>query len=567
MARKSRKEIARAVAASAPAAGMKVYRTAVYVRLFREDGRKIESDTVENQKELLEGYVDREPSLELAGMYVDRHVTGTKFDRPEFNRMISDMKAGMIDCIVVKDLSRLGRNYLEAGDYIEKIFPFFGVRFIAVTDGYDSLTSGTAEDGLVVPLKNLINEAYAKDISKKICSTFDGLFEKGVYLATTAAYGYRKDLEDSHSLLVDENVRDVVVRIFKERLAGKSLAQIARGLNADGIMAPSVYWQSIGVIHKEKYRNLWEGKQVRRILENVVYTGDVEISKTYRAYYRGITRAVSRDKGERFYVEGHHEAIIDHETFDRVQELMQETKAGYEAARQNLGGERNKREDKLQGLLYCGHCGNKMNLYRKTVKLVNGYGHYSTYVCRRAATYGEADPPKNVKAEAMERIVMELLKAHMAVYVDARERMRMLNQKPEAAEKRSALKKELSGKKARREKIGGFIQALYTDFADGVFSEEEYLEMKAGYVSELEALDGEMARLKEEMEGLALDYAGNGEMAAAFGKYLGAEELTKEMAQTFIRKIVCYGSDRFEVEYTFAGELAELVEKGGDGAA
>lgn len=164
-------------------------------------------------------------------------------------------------------------------------------------------------------------------------------------------------------------------------------------------------------------------------------------------------------------------------------------------------------------------------------------------------------------------IVMELLKAHMAVYVDARERMRMLNQKPEAAEKRSALKKELSGKEARREKIGGFIRALYADFADAVFSEEEYLEMKAGYVSELETLDEEIAGLKAEMEGLAPDYAGNGEMAAAFGKYLGAEELTKEMAQTFIRKIVCYGSDRFEVEYTFAGELAELVEKGGDGAA
>ena len=156
MARKRRKESAKAAAASAPAAGMKVYRTAVYVRLSREDGRKIESDTVENQKELLEGYVDREPSLELAGVYVDRHVSGTKFDRPEFNRMVADMRAGRIDCIVVKDLSRLGRNYLEAGDYIEKIFPFFGVRFIAVTDHYDSLTSGAAEDGLVVPLKNLV---------------------------------------------------------------------------------------------------------------------------------------------------------------------------------------------------------------------------------------------------------------------------------------------------------------------------------------------------------------------------------------------------------------------------
>lgn len=566
MARKRRKESAKAAAASAPAAGMKVYRTAVYVRLSREDGRKIESDTVENQKELLEGYVDGEPSLELAGVYVDRHVSGTKFDRPEFNRMVADMRAGRIDCIVVKDLSRLGRNYLEAGDYIEKIFPFFGVRFIAVADRYDSLTSCAAEDGLVVPLKNLINEAYAKDISKKICTSFEGQFEKGIYFATTAAYGYKKNPGDSHGLLVDENVRDVVVRMFKERLEGKSLAQIARGLNADGIMAPSVYWQSVGVIHKGKYANLWEGKQVRRILENVVYTGDVEISKSYRAYYKGVTKPVSRDKGERFYVEGHHEALIDHGTFDRVQELLQARKREYFSARENAGGERNRREDKLQGLLYCGHCGNKMNLYRKTVKLVDGYGHYSTYVCRRSSTYGEADPPKNVKADVMEGLVMELLKAHMAVYVDARERMRILNRKPEAAGKRAALGKELAGKESRREKIGGFIRALYADFADGVFSEGEYLEMKAGYVSELEALDGETAALRAELEGLAPDYAGDGEMAAAFGKYLGAGELTREMAQTFIKKIVCYGSDRFEVEYTFAEELEKLAGKGGAGA-
>ncbi len=561
MARKSRRGNAGALAPSA--AGIRVYRTAVYVRLSREDGRKVESDTVENQRALLEDYVAGEPSLELAGVYVDRHVTGTKFDRPEFNRMVADMRAGRIDCIVVKDLSRLGRNYLEAGDYIEKIFPFFGVRFIAVTDRYDSLTSDPAEDGLVVPLKNLINEAYAKDISKKICSTFEGLFEKGVFLATTAAYGYKKNPEDSHNLLVDENVRDVVVRIFRERLEGKSLAQIARGLNADGILAPSVYWQSIGVIHKEKYTNLWEGKQVRRILENVVYTGDVEISKSYRAYYKGGTKPVSWDKGERFYVEGHHEAVIDHETFDRVQELLQARKREYFSARENTGGDRNRREDKLQGLLFCGHCGNKMNLYRKTVKLVGGYGHYSTYVCRRAATYGEADPPKNIKADVMEGLVMELLRAHMAVYVDARERMRALNRGPEAAGRRTALEKELSGKAGRRDKVSGFIRVLYDDFTDGVFSEGEYLEMKAGYVSELEVLDAEVAALEAEAERLAPDYAGDGKMAAAFGKYLGAEELTKELAQTFIKKIICYGSDRFDVEYTFAEELADLVEKGG----
>ncbi|MCM1296948.1 MAG: recombinase family protein [Muribaculaceae bacterium] len=561
MARKSRKKGAGAGAA-APAAGGKVWRAAVYVRLSREDERKVESDTVENQRAFLEDYVAGEPSLELAGVYVDRHVSGTRFDRPEFSRMISDMRAGKVGCIVVKDLSRLGRNYLEAGDYIEKIFPFFGVRFIAVTDGYDSLTSSAAEDGLVVPLKNLINEAYAKDISRKICTSFEGQFGKGVYFATTAAYGYRKDPGDPHGLLVDENVRDVVIRMFRERLEGKSLAQIARGLNADGIMAPSVYWQSVGVIQKRKFTNRWEGKQVRRILTNVVYTGDVEISKTYRAYYRGITKPVTREKGERFYVEGHHEAIVDHGIFDRVQELLREAKAGYDAVQRDLGGERNRREDKLQGLLYCGHCGNKMNLYRKTVKLVDGYGHYSTYVCRRASTYGEADLRKNIKADVMEEVVMELLRAHIAVYVDAKERVRMLNRKPEAAGKRAGLKEELSGKEARREKIGDFIRALYADFSDGLFSEGEYLEMKAGYVSELEALDREIAGLEAEIVGLAPDYAGNGEMAATFGEYLGAEGLTGEMARAFIRKIVCYGDDRFEVEWNFGDELADLVRRG-----
>ena len=200
MARKSRKENAVSVVAAKEEHG---YKTAIYVRLSREDERKIESDTVENQLALLRDYVDKESSLSLKGEYVDRHVTGTKFDRPEFNRMIADIRAGKITCVVVKDLSRLGRNYLEAGDYIEKIFPFFGVRFIAVTDNYDSLISEPTEDGLIVPLKNLINEAYAKDISKKICTSFENLYKQGVFLATTAAYGYKKDPDDSHMVLED----------------------------------------------------------------------------------------------------------------------------------------------------------------------------------------------------------------------------------------------------------------------------------------------------------------------------------------------------------------------------
>lgn len=561
MARKSRKE---SVAAVSQATEVKGYKTAIYVRLSREDERKIESESVENQVEFLKDYVAKDASLLLMDEYVDRHVTGTKFDRPEFNKMIADIRSGLINCVVVKDLSRLGRNYLEAGDYIEKIFPFFGVRFIAVTDNYDSLTSDPTKDGLVVPLKNLINEAYAKDISKKICTSFENQFKQGIFFATTAAYGYKKDPDDSHMVLVDEDVKDVVIRIFTEYIGRKSLAQIARDLNMDEIPAPSVYWQQKGVIHKQKYTNLWEGKQIRNILRNPIYTGDILISKTRKCYYKGITTAVNRDDG--YYVENHHEPIIDHETFDRVQELLDEKRSEYFSTRGRYDGIENKRENLYKGILFCGHCGKKMNIYRRTVKLVNGVGHYSTYVCRRSANYGPNDPPKNVKADDLDAMVLELINKHIAVYLDAKDRMKKLNRKSLAVGKKAELEKRLSGLEGRKDKVNGFIRNLYEDFTDGVFSENEYLEMKAGYVSELDAIDSEAAEVRAAIMTYSVSYGGSEEMAKTFSRYADVDELSREMVIAFISKITCYSKTRFEVEYTFADELkafTDLVEKRG----
>lgn len=561
MARKSRKELS-SIMPQVPEA--KEYRTAVYVRLSREDERKIESESVENQLEFLKNFVGKDSSLVLVDKYIDRHVTGTKFDRPEFNRMIADARSGRINCVVVKDLSRLGRNYLEAGDYIEKIFPFFGVRFIAVTDNYDSLAPDSAEDGLVVPLKNLINEAYAKDISKKICTSFENQFKQGIFFATTAAYGYKKDPDDPHMVLVDEDVKDVVIRVFSEYTGGKSLAQIARDLNMEGIPAPSVYWQQKGVIHKQKYTNLWEGKQIRNILQNPIYTGDVQISKTKKCYYKGITSAVRRDDG--YYVKDHHEAIVDHGTFDKAQEMLKAKRGEYFSTRGKNDEIRNKKPDYFQGLMYCGHCGNKMNMYRKTIKLVNGVGHYSTYVCRRSATYGPDDPPKNIKAEDMEDAVLELIKQHIAIYVGVRDRLKVLNRKPAAIGKKAELEDKLSELKSRKDKVEGFIRNLYEDFTDGVFSEAEYLEMKAGYVSELNALDADMEDVTNRIETYSVSYGGKADMASVFSKYIGVDKLNREVVVAFIAKITCFSKTRFEVEYTFFDEMAafmDLVEKRG----
>ena len=217
----------------------------------------------------------------------------------------------------------------------------------------------------------------------------------------------------------------------------------------------------------------------------------------------------------------------------------------------------------LQGILYCAHCGNKMNLYRKTVKLVGGVGHYSTYVCRRSATYGDADPKKNIKAEKMEAFVLELIKTHIAVYVESKERLKALNRMPKAVSEKSELDKRLVELQSRYDKVADFIKNLYEDFADGVFSEDEYLEMKAGYVAEQEALSEEIVSARMKASTYETSYSGSTDMQEAFSKYLGVSELSRELVLTFIKKITCYDNDRFEVKYTFTDELAKLMFSAG----
>ena len=557
MARKSRKENAKATTLKLSTA--QTYRTGIYVRLSREDERKIESNSIENQIAFLKDFIRKSTDLDFSDVYVDNSFTGTSFDRPGFRRMMEDVRNGKITCIVVKDLSRLGRNYLEAGNYIESIFPFFGVRFIAVTDQYDSLRASPSEDGLTVPLKNLINEAYAKDISKKICTSFENQFKQGIFLATTAAYGYIKDPHDSHMVLVDEDVKDIVIRVFNEYINGKSLAGIARSLNIDGIPAPSVYWQKKDIIHKQKYSSVWEGKQIRRILQNPIYTGDVLISKTQKCYYKGITSPVKRNDG--YYVKDHHEAIIDHDTFQQAQQRLKERRESYFSTRnERRTGNGYFKENIFRGILYCGDCGKKMYLYHKTVKLVNSVGHYNTYICRRSSTNGLNDPPKNVKAEDLETMVLDLIRQHIAVYEDTKHIIHVLNRKPDAINKKYELEAELAKLENQRDRTINYINNLRDDYNSQLFSEKEYLELKAGYLSELDTIDSRVEEVRNRIETYSETYCGSNELADVFQKYAGVTELSREVVLAFIRKITCFSKTSFEVEYTFDDELQRLMK-------
>lgn len=291
MARKSRKPSASGTldAAAQAKTEMKLYRTAVYVRLSVEDSKNPDCDTIENQLSLVRNYVESKPYLRQTAEYIDNGVSGTRFDRPEFMRMVADMRAGEIDCIVVKDLSRLGRNYLEAGDYLEKIFPFFGVRFIAVTDGYDSINPNTAEDGLIVPLKNLINEAYAKDMSKKISTAIDIKQRQGKFIGSRTAYVYMKSPEDKNQLIVDREVSGIVVRIFECKARGMGNASIAKMLNEEGIASPMRYKYEKGLTKNKRYaESLWNDGTIAAMIVNPVYilhwrhgAGNTERSHVY----------------------------------------------------------------------------------------------------------------------------------------------------------------------------------------------------------------------------------------------------------------------------------------------
>jgi hypothetical protein len=431
------------------------------------------------------------------------------------------------------------------------------VRFIAVTDNYDSLTSSASEDGLIVPLKNLINESYAKDISRKICTSIENKYKQGIYAASSVAYGYIRDPENPHGMLVNEDLRAVVVRIFRQFTDGASLYRIAAELNEEGIPAPAFYRIKKEAAHMGKLADLWNPDSVRKILVNPVYTGDIQLAKTQQCYYKGITKPVKRADG--YYVKDHHEAIVDHETFDMANARIQKSREDYLTSRGKYGELQNRKEDYLQGILFCGHCGRRMNMYRKTKKLANGIGHYSSYVCRRSRAYGDADPNKNIKAENLEAMVMELIKVHIAVYVDARERLCVLNRKPQIVRERTELEHKIVELEARKAKVGDFIRNLYEDFSDGIFSEEEYLEMKSGYRAELESLDTDMEKLRMELDTYADCYGGEKQMQSSFEKYAGVEVLSRELVQTFLKKITCYSSECFEVEYNFADELEAMV--------
>ncbi len=564
MARKSRRNTDNTAVVTTKNTGAgKIYHAALYARISSEDERKRECESMENQVKLLRDYVGSCEDIAEYDLYMDRAVTGTMFDRPEFNRMVADMRAGKFDCVIVKDLSRLGRNYLEAGNYLESIFPIFGIRFISITDHYDSLTAKASEDGLIVPLKNLINEAYAKDISKKVKSSLDAMKRQGKYTAEKLPYGYKRDPEDKHHLIVDEAVADNVARIFEEKAAGKSDIKIAAGLNDDDIPSPSRYLYENGVLRGERYKNcLWGSTTIHHILKNRIYTGDMVQGKTEKALYKGMDTTV-KPVEEYIVVENTHEAIISHELFDKVQKIFERTKteAKERKAKQELF---EKPENLYDELLVCGDCGKKLGVRAKKVKAKRR----ATYYCYSNGSYGKKCKGKYIYKHKLDGVVETFLRQQISVYMGCVERMKEINASSERTSELKDMKKEIRQIEKKSEAISGKSRRLYADFADGILSEEDYLFAKKTYMDEQERLLEEVEAKKREAEHFEKSYSGDAEMATVYQKHYGFEVLTKEVVRDLIEKIVFYGKGRLEIRLRYEDELQAFmreIERNGGG--
>ena len=551
MARKSRKTTVAEPAVIKPVD--KVYRAGLYARISVETERKREADTIGNQLQLLKDYVSEHSDLNVFDIYSDDDISGTDFIRPEFSRMMNDLRDGKIDCIIVKDLSRLGRNYLESGEYIEMVFPFFRCRFISVTDRFDTKYQ---QADISVQLKNMANEMYAKDISRKICSTMRTIQDQGKFAGSRAPYGYRLDPADKHHLIIDEETAPIVKQLFELLAEGNTVHFVATTMNANGIPSPGRLLYERGIASTDHFKNSkWYMQTVRRILQDEIYLGWM-VSGKFRSTYHSTGKKGSQPvpREEWIVTKGTHEPIVTEELFNKVQEYFVRMKE--EHGQTAVYNSKSKKASIFKGHLRCGECGQAMFLRNK-----HSHGKVTAwYYCALHENYNSSYCVKKaVKKQDVEDIALKLIRTQIKLFTDAREMIIALNKKESSKTKHRIYSDQIRNVKKQIEKYMSLKASLYEDFANGVLSQSDYISMGQEYAQKADELRIFLAELEKEAQKYSQTYAMNGSWAQIIEQYQNTETLTEEMIDAFIDEMILYNNGHVEVKFRFKDELDEVI--------
>ena len=540
---------------------LRVYSTGAYVRLSVLDGHQCDSDSIENQEALVRAYIESDPSLSLFSVYSDNGETGVNFERDDFERLLDDIRAGKVDCVIVKVLSRFGRNYIEAGEYLEKIFPFMGVRFIAVNDGYDSIDPATS-DSLSMHLKNLVNDVYARDISQKICPVLQEKQERGEFIGNWAAYGYLKSAEDKHRLVVDEETAPVVRDIFQWRLSGMDYQEIAKRLTGLGIPSPSRYRFEKGMVKSKRFAaSVWTGQVIKNMVLSEVYLGHVVQGKTRKALWKGQKRT-TQPRERWTVVKNTHEAIIDRQTFDTIQRMAEQDKQTFDD-RQGAFPEIVNPENILRGLVYCGNCGRKLvrqrNIRENKVKDPGIHVRYFFY-CYNHAEDSSRCVGVRVPEDVLLEAVSQVIQSHFATALDMEMLLKSAGRKALNLSKKQEILQRIMQAEEQLERIARLRETLYDDYLDHLMNEHDYLYARNRYIEQEE----EQRALLEELEAqnAAVMEPGTGEPAwlRALLAVRETPELTRGMALELIDRITVYSSSNIAVRLRFEDEYESMKE-------
>lgn len=527
-------------------------RTAGYMRLSREDGDKLESDSIKNQRELIKEYLAQHSGLDFVDEYVDDGYSGTSYERPAFQRLLKDVKSGKINCIIVKDLSRLGRNYIETGRYLEKIFPFLGVRFISILDHYDSASDGNEADQIIVPFKNLINDAYCRDISTKIRSQLDVKRRNGKFIGSFACYGYQKDPRDVNRLVIDPYAADIVRMVFRMKLEGCNSQRIAEKLNEMGVLPPAEYKRSKGLNYDCGYRTgmnpKWEVVSINRILTNEMYTGTMVQGINRKINYR-IKQSRAVPKEEWIRVENTHERIIEKSVFDAVQRLLEfDTRTAPERRHVYL----------FSGLVVCGDCG--QNMVRRRV--TRGGKKYTYYHC---STYknGYGCSAHLINADKLEMLVLEAVRTQIMMLLKAENILKKIDRIPEEQTVIKMINHQLEELDTAIERYRNLKTQAYTDMLDEVITKDEFKDINQKFSERLDAVKAQKMALLDNKHRLLKNQTHLKPWVEDFKKYQNIKKLERSIVVTLIDSIIIYGKNEISIRFHYQDEMQEMFALAG----
>lgn len=529
------------------------YHTAIYLRLSRDDedidgSAKRESDSISSQRELARSFVREQPDMELFDIYIDDGYSGANFDRPDFKRMMADIENGNVNCVVVKDLSRFGRDYIEAGRFIQKTFPAFSVRFIAITDHYDSLTADQSTTSLVIPVKNFVNDSYCQDISEKVKSHQKIKREKGKFIGAFAVYGYQKDHDDKNKLVIDEYAAKIVKNIFTWKLDGMSNLAIAKCLNENGIFSPLEYKKSHGEHYATGFHvgivSKWSAVAVKRILTNEIYTGTMVQGKREKVNYK-VDKILEKPESEWFKVEGTHEAIVSKEDYQNVQRLLKvDTRAGKGKEKAHM----------FSGLLFCGDCKEpmvrRMNRYKGTEKIY--------YICS-TRNRSEGCSRHSISEADLKKVVFRIIQSQVELLIDVNRQMQYIQTKEMNFEDVVGFDKEITRLRNEQEKYLELRAGLYEDLKMGVITQADFKNFSAIY--EKQYMETEQALEKQEEMLNRLFYKGiqSGVKLEWLKETMRVTALDRETLLSFVDRIDVYEEKKVAVQFCCQEEMEKML--------